>query len=175
MLLNHSDCSSCPPREKSYSPLRSSKTQASGHSERSEESQRRGNAQLRETILCTSLLRFAHILLLALLLTPLSALAGSTPFIPRHGISFATGNFFTQHSDLDLAGMGGGLRWIRSYNSQNPDRSILGYGWSFTANNRLELGGATPVYKRADGRIFRFTSAGANTWAPNFDSFYGTN
>ncbi|MCL1985381.1 MAG: sel1 repeat family protein, partial [Betaproteobacteria bacterium] len=29
----------------------------------------------------------------------------------------------------DLAGMGGGLRWIRSYNSQNPDRSILGYGW----------------------------------------------
>ena len=110
------------------------------------------------------MLRFVQIVLSVLLLTPLSAVAGSTPFIPRHGINFATGNVFIQESDLKLSGLGEGLRWTRSYNNQNPDRSILGYGWSFTANNKLVLDGTTPVYKRADGRIFRFTSAGTDTW-----------
>jgi len=105
-----------------------------------------------------------HIILAALLFLPLPALASSKPFIPGHGVNFSTGNVLIQHNDLTLAGLGGGLRWTRSYNSQSSDRSILGYGWTFTANNRLELAGTTPVYHRADGRIFRFTAAGTNIW-----------
>ena len=105
--------------------------------------------------------------LLFLLLTLLPSsfvLASAKPVIPNHGVSFSKGNLFHQHTDLSLPGLGDGLNWTRSYNSQSLDRSILGYGWTFTANSRLIFDKATPSYKRADGRTYRFKTAGTNKW-----------
>jgi len=91
------------------------------------------------------------------------------PTLPRHHITFNSGNVFLEYRDLPWFGQGKGLQWIRSYNSQEPVLSILGYGWTFTGNDCLTFEGTLPTYNRADGRIYKFLSV--NNFIENYVTY----
>ncbi len=107
---------------------------------------------------------FSLVVLFALALAA-PAEASSIPSLPRHGVSFSTGNKFLQHHDVALAGPDSHLRFTRSYNSQSTDISILGHGWTFSLGDRISFEGTVAVCKRADGHIIRLPSAGTDVWS----------
>nr|WP_321283834.1 RHS repeat-associated core domain-containing protein [uncultured Vibrio sp.] len=95
-------------------------------------------------------------------------LAGSNPFISRHGINFSTGNKFISERDIALPGPVEPLNFSRYYNSQNKENTTFGYGWSFSEHESLQIetGLELIVYTRADGHLLHFTATGTdNQWS----------
>jgi RHS repeat-associated protein len=108
-------------------------------------------------------------LMLILLFAP-AAFSSSNPYLSRHGINFSTGNKYLHQNDISLAGPIFSLRFSRNYNSQSSDTSILGYGWSFSWDERLipndNLG--VIIHKRSDGSQVHFSPNGTDTWISQF-------
>ena len=94
------------------------------------------------------------------------ASASNDPYIhiPRHDVNFSTGNKYLHQSDISLAGPASTLQFSRNYNSQSADNSILGFGWTFSWNDRVTFENNLPIYKQSDGRIIRLVSGGTDTW-----------
>ena len=102
------------------------------------------------------------LLCLGILLAAIPSLAGSNPFISRHGINFSTGNKFVSERDVSLAGPVEPLNFSRYYNSQSKEDTSLGYAWSFTELEPLQIETALEliVYSRADDHLLHFTANG---------------
>ncbi|MCM3005799.1 DNRLRE domain-containing protein [Priestia koreensis] len=79
--------------------------------------------------------------------------------------NLTTDNNVIQYEDFSLTGRGGfGLDFKRTYNSKSKERSGMGYGWTFTGNEKLYLnikGTANiPDYQDEDGTDLEFTYNG---------------
>ncbi len=100
------------------------------------------------------------------LMVPNPSLASRNPYISRHGVNFSTGNKYLQQNDISLAGPVSSLSFSRSYNSQSVENSLLGYGWSFSLNEKLtfEPDLDLAIYQRSDGRMIHFTYNGEDAW-----------
>jgi RHS repeat-associated protein len=95
-----------------------------------------------------------------------SLLASSQPYITDHGINFGTGNKYHTETDVSFSGPVNSLTFERTYNSQSTEIGILGYGWSISFGEKLELG-SLPVkiiLVQADGRHVHFADDGAGSW-----------
>lgn len=83
------------------------------------------------------------------------AIASRNPYISNHGVSFSTGNKYLRQNDISLSGPVASLSFSRNYNSQSVENTVLGFGWSFSWNEKLvfepELGLA--IYTRSDGKV----------------------
>lgn len=80
--------------------------------------------------------------------------------------NLTTDNNVIQYEDFSLTGRGGfGLDFKRTYNSKSKESSAMGYGWTFTGNERLYLnikGTANiPDYQDEDGTDLEFTYNGS--------------
>ncbi|MEW4286212.1 DNRLRE domain-containing protein [Priestia koreensis] len=80
--------------------------------------------------------------------------------------NLTTDNNVIQYEDFSLTGRGDfGLDFKRTYNSKSQERSAMGYGWTFTGNEKLYLnikGTANiPDYQDEDGTNLEFTYNGA--------------
>ena len=92
--------------------------------------------------------------------------ASQNPYISRHGVNFATGNKYLHQNDISLSGPVSTLSFSRGYNSQSDETSVLGYGWTFSWNDKLTFDTSTntAVYARSDGRVSYFPYNGADAW-----------
>ncbi|MCM3576466.1 DNRLRE domain-containing protein [Mesobacillus subterraneus] len=84
-------------------------------------------------------------------------LVGGTNFV-----NLTTSNNVVQYDDMSLVGRGGfDFNFTRTYNSKSQESSALGYGWSFTGNEKLFLNikgnGNILNYQEADGTNIEFT------------------
>ena len=109
--------------------------------------------------LCLSVLLFIFV-------AASSSLASNNPYIPRHGINFSTGNKYLQQNDISLSGAATTLTFSRDYNSQSKESSILGFGWTFSWNDRLVFGNSfgVAILIRSDGSMVHFSPQGTDTW-----------
>lgn len=77
-------------------------------------------------------------------------------------INLGTHNNILQYKDLSILGRADfGFDFVRTYNSKDYEKSALGYGWSFTGDEKIykqtESSGTNLLYKDADGTIHTFT------------------
>jgi len=87
-------------------------------------------------------------LIFFLSLNPATVFAGSYPTAPKCGdpVMTSTGNFFYDHQDLSLPGIGMSLEFKRSYNSADALNSgSLGHGWTHNYNTDLVFDSATTI------------------------------
>lgn len=85
-------------------------------------------------------------------------------------INLATGNVFIQQNDIAIAGLGGGLKLTRTWNSMWPATQsalisgLFGNNWRSTYEERIFLGGdGTIKYARADGSFWSLSYFQTNT------------
>ena len=90
--------------------------------------------------------------------------ASSQPYIPSHGINFATGNKYVQDVDISLEGPIAGMIFKRVYNSQSTLSGTLGYGWSGTLTEKLIDNTTTITLVQNDGRHVAFTANGQGSF-----------
>lgn len=93
-----------------------------------------------------------------------AALASSQPYVTDHRVNFGTGNKYQAETDLHISGTGLPLSFRRLYNSQSSEVSVIGYGWSASLTERLNLTADTLHLVQADGRWVYFVNDGTDTW-----------
>jgi RHS repeat-associated protein len=76
----------------------------------------------------------------------------------------ATGNKYESDTDVSIAG----IKLTRSYNSQNPQDSGFGKGWSSNVQRRLSVAGSSILSYRSDGKSEPWVKAGSN-WSSDGD------
>jgi YD repeat-containing protein len=79
-------------------------------------------------------------------------------------INFATGNKYKRQVDIELAGPGLPLAFIRHYNSQLEVDGALGYGWTGSYSQRLSLSADTIILRQPDGRHVHFIDDGSGRY-----------
>jgi YD repeat-containing protein len=82
-----------------------------------------------------------------------------------------SGEFSPQVFDLELPSRGVGFQFLRKYSSARyHDVGLLGRGWTFAYNKRIERDGDCILYHDGFWRSYRFASAGSGFLSP--DGFY---
>ncbi len=101
-----------------------------------------------------------------LILSAGNLLASSQPYISGHDINFGTGNKYHVETDLNLPGPGLPLVFKRTYNSQSTATGILGYGWTTSIGEYLDLNSLPEkiVLIQSGGRHVHFLSDGSGAW-----------
>jgi RHS repeat-associated protein len=75
-------------------------------------------------------------------------------------INFSTGNKYKRQTDLLIDGPGLPFGFNRFYNSQNPDQGILGYGWTATFSDRINVSSDEITLIQSDARHVNFVDDG---------------
>ena len=65
--------------------------------------------------------------------------AATQPYISSHQVNFATGNKVHTETDISISGPVDSFSFVRTYNSQSTEESVLGYGWSWSFGEHLLL------------------------------------
>jgi YD repeat-containing protein len=103
---------------------------------------------------------------------PPNAQSESCPWCPMGGrpISLSTGDTYIQETDLNIPGLGGGLRLDRSWNSiwpftqANSSSGIFGTSWRSTYEERVFMGSDHYLkYGRSNGSFWSFGLTAINT------------
>ena len=75
-------------------------------------------------------------------------------------VNTATGNYYYQHQDLLITGVGMPLSFERNYNSRDLTHGALGYNWTHSWNTSLAV--------ESNGNItIRWGDGGTKTWSPD--------
>ncbi len=90
--------------------------------------------------------------------------ASSQPYLSDHGVNFAIGNKYVVETDLVIHGPTALFDFQRTYNSTSTENGILGYGWSCSLTDRLEIDGSTITRVLSTGRHIAYESDGAGGW-----------
>ncbi len=88
-------------------------------------------------------------------------------------VNTALGNYVHQHADLKVSG-DPGLKFVRTYNSQDTYQGPLGYCWTHSYNIFLTVSGSSVTVKYADGHVEEYTSNGSGTFTPCWGGIYST-
>ena len=83
-------------------------------------------------------------------------------------VNTATGNYYTSHRDLFVAGKKFGFNFTRFYNSRDSYSGPLGAGWTFSYNIFLteNTGSGIVTIKQADGGNISFSPAAGGLYTP---------
>ncbi len=92
------------------------------------------------------------------------AIASSQPYLVGHGINFASGNKYLVETDLVIQGPLAPLSFTRTYNSTSSENSILGYGWSCSFTDRLQINEDGIIRVLSTGRHITYDAAGNGSW-----------
>ena len=84
-------------------------------------------------------------------------------------INIATGNQFKKETDLALGGLGLPLIYTRFYNSQHDEQGVLGYGWTGSFSEHLELTGGKIILHQADAAANHFHDDGQGIYISEAD------
>jgi len=93
-----------------------------------------------------------------------TSIAGTRPYLADLGINFATGNKYVSKTDYRIETSGVSLSFDRSYNSQVTTSSILGYGWTTTGLEHLQVTAENIILVEQDGRYVYFFDNGQGQW-----------
>ncbi len=67
-------------------------------------------------------------------------------------VSVTTGNVYFDQIDIEIPGLGPGLRFVRSYNSKNASSGgVFGPGWTHRYEQKIRVAGATLTFRGGDG------------------------
>ncbi|RWX51006.1 YD repeat-containing protein, partial [Candidatus Electrothrix marina] len=114
----------------------------------------------------SGLFRFAFILTV-LNVFVLPSYASTQPYIASYGVNFATGNKVHTETDISISGPVDSFSFVRTYNSQSTEESVLGYGWSWSFGEYLLLAPddeSRIVRVLSSGRHIAHTRSGESTW-----------
>lgn len=90
--------------------------------------------------------------------------ASSQPYITSHQINFGSGNKYLSEKDVRIPWPGPQLSFTRTYNSQSDENSIMGFGWSASATERLSIATDEIILIQAGGRYVHFSNDGSGNW-----------
>ncbi|HEX4438416.1 MAG TPA: RHS repeat-associated core domain-containing protein [Solirubrobacteraceae bacterium] len=89
------------------------------------------------------------------------------------GTNCATGNSTIEQTDIEMGGHGPGLEFTRTYNSQlaatqneRGEPGLLGYGWDFSYDASLKLGGGVAVVHQDNGSTVSYLEKPGGTFQP---------
>ena len=94
----------------------------------------------------------------------IEAIASSQPYLADHGVNFAIGNKYLVETDLSIQGPNAVLDFKRTYNSTNSQNGILGYGWSCSFTDQLEIDGGSITRVLSTGRHIAYEEDGNGGW-----------
>jgi len=91
-------------------------------------------------------------------------LGSSQPYISGHNINFGSGNKYLSETDISLSGPGKALIFKRTYNSQDNETGVLGYGWSAPFSTHLEIKINKIILIQSSGRQVDYNDNGQGGW-----------
>ncbi len=90
-------------------------------------------------------------------------------------VNTATGNYFSSHTDLTVAGRGFPFVFNRYYNSLDSSNGPLGIGWNHSYNVVLNRGpGGQVTIKQADGSTVTFSNRGGGAYSAATPGLFDT-
>jgi RHS repeat-associated protein len=103
---------------------------------------------------------------LLVLLSCTNLLASSQPYLTDHEINFGTGNKYHVATDLNLDSPVNPIVFKRTYNSQSESQGILGYGWTTSFGENLDLSSLPDkiVLIQSGGRHVHYINNGSGAW-----------
>lgn len=93
-------------------------------------------------------------------------LGSSQPYITGdHQINFGSGNKYLVETDVSLFSSGPLFAFTRIYNSQGTENSSLGYGWTNSFQERLNIDGGDITRVTESGRHIVYQADGVDQWS----------